>query len=429
MTGQPCKRCGETERYARGGCKTCARNRSIASYYANPQKHSESSRASYAARKAADPEKINAKSRAWAAANREGVRATGAAYRAAHPDYDRNRKAAWRAANPEGGKQDYAARKAADPEYVAKKYAAHREINLASSKARYAANPETGIARAAAWRAANPEKARALDLAKVANNPEAYREYRTLWRRKHSAIAIRHQTLVDLTSLKESLTMNMKQMSNEQIIAGLQAGLSLSAKGLCEAAPYYVEARERGLDLSGISSPMLAYLPDVAAGRLDAEMLIRFGGLPPVMAAVATLLPEEQRAVLANDGKINVIDPSGKVREARMAGLSKAQLSQVIDTKQGRIRTTAEQRPHLSATSRPVRPVASRDEWNLREALSAEQMVQVTANAEKLGITPAEYAVRCMVNYKWIKDKPAHVTAETRHNLEAALSRRPQPHV
>lgn len=217
--------------------------------------------------------------------------------------------------------------------------------------------------------------------------------------------------------------MNMKRLSNTAIIAGLREGLAMSAEGLRKAAPYYVEARERGLDLSGFTSPMLSYLPDVASGKLDAEILVRFGGFAPVLAVAATLVPEEQQAVLANDGKVQVVESSGKVREARLADLSAATLRQVVG--QGRVRTPAEQKQHMAPAPRPVASRVSRDpsEWDLRNAMDSSQMVDLQKRADKAGITPAEYAVRCMVSHRRLKDKPTTVTAETRRGLQEAHPR------
>lgn len=221
--------------------------------------------------------------------------------------------------------------------------------------------------------------------------------------------------------------MNLKRLSNTAIIAGLLDGLSQSAEGLRKAAPYYVEARERGLDLSGFTSPVLSYLPDVASGKLDAEMLVRFGGFAPVLAVAAGLLPEDQKAILANNGKVQVVESTGKVCEVRLADLSSAVLRQVVG--EGRVRTPAEQKLHMAPAPRPVVsrvPTVQRDEpdeWDLRGALDSTQMVHLEKRAAEAGMTPAQYAVQCMVSHRRIKDKVATVTRETRRELQAALAR------
>lgn len=222
--------------------------------------------------------------------------------------------------------------------------------------------------------------------------------------------------------------MNLKRLSNTAIIAGLLEGLGMSAEGLRKAAPYYVEARERGLDLSGFTSPVLSYLPDVASGKLDAEMLVRFGGFAPALLAVAaTLVPEDQKAVLANNGKVQVVESTGKVCEVRLADLSLAVLRQVVG--EGRVRTPTEQKLHMAPAPRPVVsrvPTVQRDEpdeWDLRGALDSTQMVHLEKRAAEAGMTPAQYAVQCMVSHRRIKDKVATVTRETRRELQAALAR------
>lgn len=221
--------------------------------------------------------------------------------------------------------------------------------------------------------------------------------------------------------------MNMKCLSDTQIIAGLRDALSQSAEGLRKAAPYYTEARERGLDLSGFTNPTLSYLPDVASGRLDAEILVRFGGFAPALAAAATLVPEVQRDLLANGGKVKVLEASGETREARLADLSAAMLRQVVG--QGRVRSPDEQKQHMAPAPRPLatRKPVEPDEWDLRGALDSSQMVELEKRAGEAGMTPAQYAVQCMVSHRRLKDKVAVVTRDTRRNLAAALSRRTQP--
>lgn len=111
-----CKKCDtETERYATGKCKLCAK-------------------VSRAVRYAASPEKEKARVAAWQAANRDKVRASTDAWKAANRERVKASTAAWHAANCENGKAVSAAWRAANPDKVKANNAAWREANSAASR-------------------------------------------------------------------------------------------------------------------------------------------------------------------------------------------------------------------------------------------------------------------------------------------------------
>lgn len=101
-----CKKCqSETECYANGQCKPCARVRTNARYKANPEKVKAAAKTATAAWRAANADRVKARAAAWWAANPERNAANAAAWQAANPEAKRiinqNRRAKGRAA---GGK-------------------------------------------------------------------------------------------------------------------------------------------------------------------------------------------------------------------------------------------------------------------------------------------------------------------------------------
>lgn len=108
-----CKACNvETERYAHGACKTCAKARAFAWRAKNYERviarekawraaNPDKTRAVHAAWRSANPGKIKLDGRAYRAANKERLRAKDAAYRAANPEKLRIKDALYRSANPE----------------------------------------------------------------------------------------------------------------------------------------------------------------------------------------------------------------------------------------------------------------------------------------------------------------------------------------
>lgn len=112
---RPCKKCGATERNARGGCQACAR--------------------AYQARyRAAHRDKANESNSIYRSKNKDKVQAT---------------IVAWRAANPGKVKAAHAAHYVANRERLMKRYAEYR-----------ATNAEKRRASSAAWAKANPEARR-----------------------------------------------------------------------------------------------------------------------------------------------------------------------------------------------------------------------------------------------------------------------------
>lgn len=110
-----CKKCGGTEFYANGRCKSCARARASAYREANPEKVKESMAAwaacnvdkrkvDGAAYRSANFQKIKEAESAWKAANRDKVNAAQAAWRKANPERNKLANANWSAKNKDAVK-------------------------------------------------------------------------------------------------------------------------------------------------------------------------------------------------------------------------------------------------------------------------------------------------------------------------------------
>jgi hypothetical protein len=151
----------------------------------------------------------------------------------------------------------------------------------------------------------------------------------------------------------------LKAMSDKELLEKLDRALKVTEAGLRLAAVYWMELSSRGATAgTGITVPWSAYLPAVAAGRLDPRMILAYGWSPGMLDIVADLVPEDQ-AKIANPREpipLVVPDADGGLKTImRSPELMKAsELRQVFGD--GRIRTPDEQRPHVAMP--PVRPAA-----------------------------------------------------------------------
>ena len=108
-------------------------------------------------------------------------------------------------------------------------------------------------------------------------------------------------------------------MSNQQLRARLAQSLTLSARHLAYLAVIWAELERRGEDLSDLRTGLAAYLPQIAAGVLDAEAVVRFAGKPSVLRALAGL-PLEQQAALTRGEPVHVltVNAAGEYESADM---------------------------------------------------------------------------------------------------------------
>lgn len=139
-------------------------------------------------------------------------------------------------------------------------------------------------------------------------------------------------------------------MSTQTLRAELARSLTHSARTLARLAAIWRELEKRGEDLSDLRVGLAAYLPLIAAGQLDAEVVVRFAGQPTTLRLMATLPVEEQRR-LAKGAPVPVLtaDDDGNYSTMQMpaTSLTPAQMRLVLDT--GRVRPVEEQRAVLEA--------------------------------------------------------------------------------
>ncbi|GLS13595.1 hypothetical protein [Hydrogenophaga electricum] len=139
-------------------------------------------------------------------------------------------------------------------------------------------------------------------------------------------------------------------MSTQTLRGELAKSLTMSARHLQHLALIWAELEKRGEDLSDLRTGLAVYLPMIAAGRLDAEAVIRFAGQPTVLRSLANL-PVERQHALALGGTVPVltVNAAGEYQSTELPAhtLTAAQARLVFSGDS--IRSPAEQRAVLES--------------------------------------------------------------------------------
>ena len=91
--------------------------------------------------------------------------------------------------------------------------------------------------------------------------------------------------------------------STEHLREQLASALTMTARHLQHLAAIWQELERRGEDLSALRRGIAQYLPLIAAGRLEAEAVVRYAGQAILLRALSELPVAQQRALL-EDGAV-----------------------------------------------------------------------------------------------------------------------------
>ncbi|MDR2128079.1 MAG: hypothetical protein LBP52_03295 [Burkholderiaceae bacterium] len=146
----------------------------------------------------------------------------------------------------------------------------------------------------------------------------------------------------------------LRNLSTQDLRGKLAQSLTFTAKHLVGLAMIWAELERRGEYLDDLKIGLAVYLPQIAAGKLDADAVIRFAGQPTILKSIAGLPINEQREI-ANGKPLEVltITPSGVFEPVALPAysLTAAQARQVFTGE--RIRSAEQQKALLvSATTK-----------------------------------------------------------------------------
>lgn len=139
-------------------------------------------------------------------------------------------------------------------------------------------------------------------------------------------------------------------LSTQALRAELAQSLTMSARHLAYLAMIWRELENRGEDLSDLRTGLAVYLPQIAAGHLEAEAVIRYAGHPMLLRNIATLPIEQQRRLLAGETvPVLTVGSSGEYEQAALPAhtLTPAQARMVFGD--GKIRSVSEQQAILDS--------------------------------------------------------------------------------
>lgn len=143
------------------------------------------------------------------------------------------------------------------------------------------------------------------------------------------------------TSSRNELTpAAIASASTDELKRELAKSLNLSAEHLARIALIWQELTRRGEDLSDLRTGLTEYLPDIAAGRLDANVVVRFAGRKTHINALRLLPVDEQRRLLETE--LDVVDDNGDITTVRLDQIPAAQLRFVLS--ENGVRPIPEQR-------------------------------------------------------------------------------------
>lgn len=131
----------------------------------------------------------------------------------------------------------------------------------------------------------------------------------------------------------ELLNKELPSLTNDQLKQELQKALAITAQHLQYLAAVWKELEKRGEDLSHLKTGLAGYLPMIANGEIDSNLIVKYAGRRTVLSALAKLPIEQQRQIAA-DGHLTIVtlDKDGKRHDVQrpIDQLNQAELFQAI---------------------------------------------------------------------------------------------------
>lgn len=143
---------------------------------------------------------------------------------------------------------------------------------------------------------------------------------------------------------------DLRNMSTQRLREELAKSLTFSAKHLTYLAAVWSELEGRGEDLTELRTGLAAYLPQIAADRLDAEAVVRFAGQPTVLRSISGLPLDRQRALAQGElVPVLTIDEQGKAETVELPAYTLTAAQARVVFSGDKIRGEKEQRAVLEA--------------------------------------------------------------------------------
>ena len=141
---------------------------------------------------------------------------------------------------------------------------------------------------------------------------------------------------------------NIQAVPSHDLRRALAQAIGITAKTLAYLAEIWRELERRGEDLSDLRSGLMLYLPLVASGRLEPELVVRCAGQTMLLRAASELPLDQQRELLRTGAQIATTDADRQsvVVHKPLERLSAAEVRRLFSM--GRVRAAQEQMQMLA---------------------------------------------------------------------------------
>lgn len=147
---------------------------------------------------------------------------------------------------------------------------------------------------------------------------------------------------------------DLSRVATEDLRRELAQAIGITAKTLGYLAHIWRELESRGEDLSDLRTGLMAYLPLIADGRLEPELVVRCAGQAMLLKAASEIPLPEQRRLLDEGAVVAEIDHDGEIVEVRrpLEHLSSADTRRLFS---GTTLRTPQEQARLLRRIRPMR--------------------------------------------------------------------------
>lgn len=175
------------------------------------------------------------------------------------------------------------------------------------------------------------------------------------------------------------LPASLSEVPTEELKKHLAQAIGVTARTLSYLAAVWAELERRGEDLSALRGGLMSYLPLIAEGRLDPELVVRCAGQAMLLKAASAIPLEDQRRLIDHGARIIELDETGEIKE-KAVPVEKLSVHDVRRVFAGdRLRAPAEQatmlgghRPRETARAVVVKVRLTKSEYDrVRKAASA----------------------------------------------------------
>lgn len=151
--------------------------------------------------------------------------------------------------------------------------------------------------------------------------------------------------------LENSSTEALHMVDSRRLRAEFDRVRDITEQALVYLSTIWSILVERGEDVSGLTSGIFRFLPEIASNRLSPALAVKLGNSPRAISIVAGLSREEQQRILANPIDV-VVKRDGKLvtERAMVTDVSVSRLRSIV--RDGRILSAKQQ--ELLASSGPV---------------------------------------------------------------------------